>query len=532
MADDFIGDFETELNPEDDGSLDFTDIYNEDEEEAAPKDLGPSAFPQITKRYEDKPHKSLENPEYYKTALTGEGDISQRVHNILQKLLTTKDPKDRGVFRQQFIPAYWDFLSNVAKKVTGKIADPKKYLLRFGLLHPAMFNATNRDLFAKIIDNNNLDVPIFYLDEWFKAVGTGAMKVSSTDEVRVSSGNNTAKLQQLLEKAQGKLAGAQNLLRAKADEKTAQERLLEDKIRLIMDNNPADGFADINACYTDAQKRAFNEVQTILKTMYRNDHDLGIFFRDYHEAEADVNTLKEKIEAEGGAAEADTGAIATEFDTIRQMVKMTIGRQGNHFPLLTNDYFHNTANDIGTRENVVQVLSWIESIDAEAYCRIYRNQTNRIVPYVVLLPTYGDYGMCWEPFDRYNRASSRGRIAVPMYPKNLQLAVLYAVGDLRWQVAKEKASFYWMEEGITGNFYQWFTKNKMKGDLKDAFIDAYILWMTKESEGTMKLDKELRGTFWRYMPFTQPVKEKLKTRSFTYQELYQRDVNRSMSDGY
>ena len=73
---------------------------------------------------------------------------------------------------------------------------------------------------------------------------------------------------------------------------------------------------------------------------------------------------------------------------------------------------------------------------------------------------------------------------------------------------------------------------KLKGDLKDAFIQDYIAWMTKESEGIQKLDKELRGIFWRHMPFSKAVKEKLKTRSFVYQELYQRDINRSMSDGY
>jgi hypothetical protein len=73
---------------------------------------------------------------------------------------------------------------------------------------------------------------------------------------------------------------------------------------------------------------------------------------------------------------------------------------------------------------------------------------------------------------------------------------------------------------------------KLKGDLKEFFIQDYITWITKESEGTQKLDKEIRGAFWRYMPFSQPVKEKLKTRSFVYQELYQRDVNRTMSDGY
>jgi len=178
------------------------------------------------------------------------------------------------------------------------------------------------------------------------------------------------------------------------------------------------------------------------------------------------------------------------------------------------------------------MLAKIESIDPEAFCRSYKNRLNRIAPYVVLVPSYGDYGVCWEPFDRFNRATSRGRIALPMYPKNLFIAILAAVADLRWQVAKEKASYYWMEEGLTGHYYQWFQKMKLKGDLKDTFIDDYITWMTKESEATQKLDKEVRGIFWRHIPFSQPVKEKLRGRSYTYQDLYQRDLNRAMSDGY
>jgi hypothetical protein len=89
-----------------------------------------------------------------------------------------------------------------------------------------------------------------------------------------------------------------------------------------------------------------------------------------------------------------------------------------------------------------------------------------------------------------------------------------------------------MEEGLTGNYYQWFSARKLKGDVKEFFIQDYILWMTKEAEATQKLDKELRGIFWRYMPFSKAVKEKLKTRSYVYQELYQRDINRTLSDGY
>ncbi|MDR0472100.1 MAG: hypothetical protein LBH43_00250 [Treponema sp.] len=524
-------------SPSDAAAPNYSDIFADEaggaEGEAdAGSPIDSAGFPEITKRFENFSHNAFEEPEYYKTVLANEGDKAQRIHGILQKLLGTKDPKDKGVFRQQFIPAFWDFLAGVAQKAPGKLPASKKYLLRFGVLHPTMLKEDTRELFGKIIVENDLDQPVYYVDEWYKAVGTGTIRNSSTDEVNTGKSNVSAKLKQLFEKANGKLDGAKNLLKAKSEERLMLEKNLNDCYRVILERFPAHGLTDINVCYSDAQKRTFSDIQEILKALLRTDHDLEIFFRDYHVAEGDLSVLKSKIEADGGDVEVDTGAVDTEFNTVRQMVKMTIGRQGNHFPLLTSEYFRSMPNEIGTRENVISILAWIESIDPEAFCRLYKNRSNRIVPYVVLLPTYGDYGMCWEPFDRYNRATSRGRIAVPMYPKNLHLAVLYAVGDLRWQVAKEKASFYWMEEGITGNYYQWFQKMKLKGDLKETFIEDYITWMTKESEGTMKLDKELRGTFWRYMPFSQPVKEKLKTRSFTYQELYQRDVNRSMSDGY
>jgi hypothetical protein len=515
---------------------DFAQLFNDpDTEEAGETEevsLSSGGFPEITKRLEEVPHKAFDDPNFYKTALSGEGDIAQRVHGILQKYLNCKDPKDRGVFRQQFIPAFWEFLINVARKAPTKLPDPKKYLLRFGLLHPTFLDQENRSFFSKIVVDNTLNQPVYYLDEWFKAVGTGVIRNSSTDEVRTAKSSQNVKLMGLLEKAQGKLDGAKALLKVKEEERQSLEKSILNQVALITEHFPLNDLPDISSCYSDAQKRVFAEAQETMKSLLKVDRDQDLFLKDYYQAEADVQSLQAKIEEEGGAIEVDVKAVDTEFETVRQMTKMTIGRQGNHFPLLTSEYFHCMPNDVGYRENVISVLSWIESIDPEAFCRSYKNRLNRIAPYVVLIPSYGDIGMCWEPFDRFNRATSRGRIAVPMYPRNLQLAVLYAVGDLRWQVAKEKASFYWMEEGITGNYYQWFTKMKLKGDLKESFIQDYITWMTKEAEGTQKLDKELRGAFWRHIPFAQPIKEKLKTRNFTYQELYQRDVNRSMSDGY
>jgi hypothetical protein len=494
--------------------------------------IASAAFPKISNNFETAGHKYFDDPDYYKKCLSGEGDPAQRLHGIVQKYINTTDAKDKTVYRQQLITAYWDFLSGIAKKATAKLPEPKRFLLRFGLLHPTMVPAEDRALLSRIVVDNNLNQPIYYLDEWFKAIGTGAIKPSMTDEVRVAKTNEQARMQQLLEKAIGKRDGARNLLKAKSDERSNYEAVLMEKVRYIVDHAPMPGLPDVAQAYNDTQRRAFNEIQDLLKRMYSADKDLSRFVEDLNQAITDVDTLEGKVSETGGSQPVNLQAVETEFETIKQMAKLTIGRQGNHFPFLTKEYFRSGQNDIGIRENVCNQLAFIESIDSEAFCRSYKNKLNRIIPFVVLIPAFGDTGICWEPFDRFNRATSRGRIAIPMYPKNLPMAILSAVADLRWQVAKEKASYYWMEEGLTGNYYQYFISKKLKGDVKEFFIQDYVTWITKESEAVQKLEKEVRGIFWRFIPFAQPVKEKLKGRSYIYQELYQRDVNRSMSDGY
>ena len=515
----------------------FDDIFGDKNarEASAPTDFssaGSSGFPQITKRFEDKGHNFFEDPNYYKAALSNEGDIAQRIHSILQKYLTAKDPKDRSVFRQQFMTAYWEFLFNVARKAHGRLPPSKKYLLRFGLLHPTFINAESRAFFSKVVDDNKLDQPVYYLDEWLNAIGTNKVNPSSTDEVRISKSNPQSKIQSLLEKAQGKFDGARSMLKENDRQRQEIEKILRDRLNTIFDHIPLRELPDVSDNLSEGQKASINEIQNLFKDLLKNDRDLELSVRDFINAEADVQNLKDKLDAEGGAVTVDIGALDGELNTIRQMAKLTCGRQGNHFPILTGEYFHSGPNETGVRENVVSLLAKVESIDSEAFCRVHRNKLNRIVPFVLLIPTYGDTGFCWEPFDRLNRAASRGRIVIPMYPRNLYYAVLTAVADLRWQVAKEKASFYWMEEGLTGHYYQWFQAQRLRGDIKAYFIQDYILWMTKEAEGIQKLDKDVRGTFWRHMPFTREVKEKLKTRNFVYQELYQRDVNRTLSDGY
>lgn len=501
-------------------------------------DLSIRAFKPITEFFSSTPHTIFDDPDYYKTALRGENESAQKLHNLLTKYLTCQDPKDRTVYRQQMVNVYWEFVRSLAPKM-GDLSLPKckRMLMRFGVVLPSLFTDEQKQTFSSAFVENRLGEPVYYLDEWFQEIVSGRIGISATDEARPArrSGNaaeEASHLMQLKSKNSGKLQNSENLLTSKESQRAMVEAELVSRIEQICKHDVLVGLGNHKAPYSETQKRLFSEISERLRLLSKIDKELTNYLNEFKEAKSISDSLDVKLSSAPSTMEINSSDINTEVDTVRQMAKMTVGRQGNHFPIFTREYYHCVPKGTGFRENVVDTMAWIESVDPGAFCRIHKNVSNRIVPFVILIPTYGDRGFCWEPFDRYNRITSRGRIAVPMYPKDLRIALLTAVADLRWQVAKEKASYYWMEEGLTGQYYQWLITQKLKGDVKDYFIEDYVLWMTKESEGVQRLDKEVRGIFWRHMPFSQEIKEKLKIRSLVYQELYQRDLNRAMSDGY
>jgi hypothetical protein len=300
----------------------------------------------------------------------------------------------------------------------------------------------------------------------------------------------------------------------------------------IADHATREDIPALKMPYSEIQRSLFNDLNESLRRLTALNRDLARYHAEFDGIVKSIADLKEKDRELGEVAAVDNKTIAAEINSVRQMAKMCIGRQGNHFPILIKQYIRSNILDICTRENIINAMADVEYLDPGLFLRTFKQQTNRIVPNIILIPCYGDMGVCWEPFERFNRATSRGRVAIPMYPKDVKYSVISALADLRWQTAKEKAQHYWMEEGLTGWYYQWFSERKMKGDVRESFIQDYLLWITKESEGTQKLDREVRGIFWRYVPFPQDLKDKLKTRGFVYAELAKKDANRAMSDGY
>lgn len=497
-------------------------------------DLAEKEFPKVTKTYADRGHKFFDSTDFYKAVLSDGGDTAKKLHQSLTKFLTAADPKDRTVYRQQVITDYWNFASDLSSEIgSGMASKQKKYALRYGMILPTLLTPQQKDAFSRVRDENDLCVPIYYLDEWFESIGSGKFNPSATDEVRVSHRNEDEKFKQLFEKASGRKQSNESLMRAKSDERARYEEDIRNRLDELFSHDFITGVsAGVKAPYTEAQKRGISKLNENVRKLLNADRELTALINEYKRAESDMRSLESKLANTENEKTVNLSGVATEFETIRQMAKMTCGRQGNHFPVLSKEYLRSIPEEIGIRENVLKVLIKIEKIDPEVFCRQYRSQLNRIPPFVILIPSYGDIGFCWEPFDRYNRITSRGRVAIPMYAKNITVTLLRTLADLRWQVAKEKASYYWMEEGLTGNYYQWYQNQKLKGDIKEYFIEDYMNWVLKESEGIQKLSREVRDIFWRYMPFTQEIKDDLKLRAPVYQELCQKDMNRQLSDGY
>ena len=537
----FSGDIDPEVaaligSEDGDDIPDFDDLFDESHGEPIPAgeredvDLSSRSFTRPVK-LEEAAKPFFNDPNYYKICLTGEGEISKRVHSLLGAFLNASDPQDRSMHRGRLIPGYWDLFRSIASKIGTRLPQPKTLMIRFGVLLPTMLSPDQRTMLSKVIMQNTSGEPVYYVDEWLLSVAHGRISASATDETKLSQRREPEKINALLEKTRGRKDAQLNLIRGTVEEMTSLESTLHQKIEIMSDHDIRAEYDGLPAPYNESQRSAIGEITNVLRRLAIVNKELARHYRELDSMQDQLQNLKGR-EEEIGEIQVDHKTIGEEVNTVRQMAKLCVGRQGNHFPLAMKQYLRTALFDIGTRENVLNTLADVEALDPAIFHRTYKMQTNRIVPNVVIIPCYGESGICWEPFERYNRASSRGRLAIPLYPKDLKTAVVAALGDLRWQIAKEKAQHYWMEEGLTGWYYQYFNEHKMKGDVKDAFIQEYILWITKESEGTQKLEREVRDIFWRYVPFPQEIKDRLKNRGFVYSELYKKDQNRAMSDGY
>ncbi|WGK69006.1 hypothetical protein P0082_11055 [Candidatus Haliotispira prima] len=165
---------------------------------------------------------------------------------------------------------------------------------------------------------------------------------------------------------------------------------------------------------------------------------------------------------------------------------------------------------ITSREATQKIIRLVRNIDPQVFTRKLLKDSVDLEPYVILVPSYSDFGGCPEAFDRLDRTGSRGHIVIPLYAPDTQHAVLVALANYRWETAKLTAGSYWLEKGLTSEFYDLYRKFSLPGkDEQQAFVAAYCQWILDESRGQICFHPELRKFFWREIPFEQSRRELL-----------------------
>lgn len=474
-------------------------------------------------------HGSLTNKNHYSKIINETGEYGTRFNEILSKFLKATDKDEKSMCRERLTPAYWNMLTHLINNFFDNLTDEKQALYRYGLLNNTFIDESQKNILMKI-NTNSAQEDFSFVDEWLLKVGNGEISPSSVDETAKAKKVSPSAVKTKLDRKKGSKSAELANFKQKSGQHRIIEKSLKSCITIILNHDLISEYENVIAPYNSEQKKALLQVQNIVKSLIKSDKDIESSYRALMTLDMEIKSLQSS--GIDQSVEVDTKTVTEEFLSIRQMIKLAVGRQGNHFPFLIKYYLPNSDIEVCTKNNLEKILKEIEAIDPGVFIRKYKQEEHRIVPHFIIVPAYGNFGICWEPFERMNKATSKGRIAVPMFPRDLKTSVLNALGDLRWQIAKEKALHYWMEEGLTGHYYEYSQNNKLKGDLKQAFIQDYILWIKFESQGMQKLNREVRTIFWRYIPFPQELKDSLKNRGFYYSELYKKDQTRAMSRGY
>jgi hypothetical protein len=217
------------------------------------------------------------------------------------------------------------------------------------------------------------------------------------------------------------------------------------------------------------------------------------------------------------------------------------GSRSTSFPIFTSQLIKgDPAKLLFSKNKIEHVIR--ELIDTD-YSVFYRETVlklehareiieEEVIPNFILLPTFGTKVMMWQELVGTNKRS-RARIVIPVFfAGDIRKALAHAFAVFRWELSRTMKGGMWadpVEGGITGAYYdyiQFYKKNskisseakekiteRLKGfrnNSRELFADDYIMWVTFERNGIMKMNSYVRDMFYRFVPFKSILREKLE----------------------
>lgn len=281
----------------------------------------------------------------------------------------------------------------------------------------------------------------------------------------------------------------------------------------------------LNKIYTEEESPSINE--------------MGLTYEKYLlEKERMASRKKDKDEDENEVIKKIKYEISNRVNSTTSVCS---GSRSTAFPIFTSMMLKGDPGKfIYTKNKLEQVIKDLIETDYSCFYRetILKLESAReiieeeVLPNFILLPTYGTKVMMWQELVGTNKRS-RGRIVIPVFfSGDLQKSLAHAFAVFRWELTRTMKGGMWadpVEGGVTGAYYdyiQFFKKNsKLSTDAKEKiaerlkgfrnnprelFADDYIMWVTYEKNGIMKMNPFVRDMYYRYIPFRKKIRERLE----------------------
>lgn len=442
----------------------------------------------------------MEEKEYFDKLFSGIHD------DIKEEFLSIKRLHEENFseYKEQFTEVFWKVYEAIAQKLEETSPIEQKLFIRLGLVDPRYLTKEDLERIKECISSASDDT-FYYFDEWLISVKSGKIPPSTFEEVIQD---------QQQEKRTFDYTWIEKEYERKLFERSIEEEKLRDLVKGVQGKGP----------YTKGVYTIFDEIIKSIGKLKKVDNDIKTLKETLDKAKEQTSLIQQIPQT----SKDTTTSLFTEPQVIRQMVKKVIGKLGIQYPALTTNYLRE-VNSIFSKKYSLKLFEEFKLLDPTTLKRTIKGTEVYMPPYVILVPGYGENGFCWEPIEGVN-IYGRGRIVVPIFSRKGTDPFFQAFGEYRWKLEKELSFGRWMEEGLTGEYYQYLQENKLKGQPAEYFIKDYILWISKESNGIQKLDKPVREIFWRYLPFDDSVKEKLSKASYVYQQLWERDLRKRQKD--
>lgn len=232
--------------------------------------------------------------------------------------------------------------------------------------------------------------------------------------------------------------------------------------------------------------------------------------------------------------------------------RMTFGRLTTFIPVFDEVNVVKPIDTAYIKNTVIHdQLDAIREVDFSVFVRA-RDYTNErldifhlildkeVMPYFILVPVLGSRIALWQEIEGKSRGTAARFIAPIFMSDDLEKNILAAVGEYRWEMCKTIQGMYWndiTDPSLTSeyaDYIQYYRKNnslskdqkdklgrnikKYANNLRKIFTADYMTYITREGNGSSVLNKVAREILFKYIPFSAPVRDKLKL-SPQYEEL-------------